>query len=504
MADWHLVFHHPVSMTLATCEQVLDSVVDAPVAVQIGELDGNPRDFYARPITMTGRRGDVLVGFTTSQSMLDARDPAPIITHANVTLSSETATFAARLATWRALRTAFAAAGARDRTPLSAAPIVDEADAAGEAATAMELRREISAALIEQAAVSASVTITSPRVDVAPILAAYQRAASISSVGLYDCGLQRLPESFSRFPNIEGLWLHEDALDASALRGLSLPKLTQLTVRSKALRRVTKDELAGFPSLEVLRLSDSPLESLDPAIIDVCPKLIRVYVENTPLEKDDAAMAELRARWPRMLWRYQDGYVQPPRPLAIKAPARPLPPARRAAATRGATRPQRPSIEQGVLRLITPQSIEEVSALLASGEYRGAVKLVVAHTTIGDAVARLVATSRAFPALVELYLGESGLTNAGVRALARKAVGLDALSEIDLGAAPGGREPGGISDTAARELALSPRLPALTRITRSIEHHVYAEGAREGTDEVEVRRDDGRVVRSVIDHFVWP
>ena len=65
-----------------------------------------------------------------------------------------------------------------------------------------------------------------------------------------------------------------------------------------ALRRVTKDELAGFPALEVLRLSDSPLESLDLAIIDVCPKLVRVYVENTPLEKNAAAMAELRARWP--------------------------------------------------------------------------------------------------------------------------------------------------------------------------------------------------------------
>ena len=105
MADWHLVFHHPVSLTLATCEQVLNSVVDAPVAVQIGELDGNPRDFYARPITMTGERGDVRVGFTTSQSMLDASDPAPIITHANVTLSSATATFATKVAIWRALRT---------------------------------------------------------------------------------------------------------------------------------------------------------------------------------------------------------------------------------------------------------------------------------------------------------------------------------------------------------------------------------------------------------------
>lgn len=504
MADWRLVFHHPVSLTLATCEQVLDSVVDAPVAVQIGELDGNPRDFYARPITMTGERGDVRVVFTTSQSMLDASDPAPIITHANVALSSATATLATKLAIWRALRTAFAAVGARDRTLLSAAPIVDEADAAGEAATAMALRREISAALIEQAAVSANITITSPRVDIAPILAAYQSAASISSVGLYDCGLQRLPATFSRFPNIERLWLHEDALDASALRGLSLPKLTQLTVRSKALRRVTKDELAGFPALEVLRLSDSPLESLDPAIIDACPKLVRVYVENTPLEKNDAAMAELRARWPRMLWRYQDGYVQPPRPLAIKPPARPPPPAPRAAATREATRLQRPFFEQGVLKLITPQSLKQVRALIASGEYRSAVRLVVAYTTIGDAVARLVATSRAFPALVELNLGESGLTDAGVRALANRAVGLDVLSEIDLGAAPGGREPGGISDAAARELALSPRLPALTQISRSIEHHVYAEGAREGTDEIEIRRDDGRVVRSVIDHFVWP
>lgn len=134
----------------------------------------------------------------------------------------------------------------------------------------------------------------------------------------------------------------------------------------------------------------------------------------------------------------------------------------------------------------------------------GPVGAAAASTTVGDAVVRLVATSRAFPALAELNLGESGLTDAGVRALANQAVGLDVLSEIDLGAAPGGREPGGISDDAARELALSPRLPALTQVARSIEHHVYADGAREGTDEIEIRRDDGRVVRSVINHFVWP
>jgi len=136
--------------------------------------------------------------------------------------------------------------------------------------------------------------------------------------------------------------------------------------------------------------------------------------------------------------------VKPPRPFAIKPPARPPPPAPRAAATREATRLQRPSFE--------PQSLEQVRALIASGEYRSAV--------------RLVATSRAFLALVELNLCESGLTDAGVRALANQAGGLDVLSEIDLGAAPGGREPGGISDAAARELALSPRLPALTQIAR--------------------------------------
>ena len=91
-----------------------------------------------------------------------------------------------------------------------------------------------------------------------------------------------------------------------------------------------------------------------------------------------------------------------------------------------------------------------------------------------------------------------------MRAFATKAVGLDALATIDLGVAPSGRDPGGINDAAVEALAHAAGLPALTEISRSIEHHVYADDASDQTEVIEIRRDDGRIVKSVIGHFLWP
>jgi uncharacterized protein (TIGR02996 family) len=742
---WSLLFHHPEWLSLGACEQVVGIFVGGPISVKIGELEGNPRDFYTRPITITGQRGELRVELTTHQALRGPDEPEPRISSVNVALRSETATFAARLAAWRALTHGFAQVGAHDITlSYNGATIVDDAEAAGERETAAQLRAEIAAALTDQASRTASCYIRSPRIDVEPILAAYPHPERIVSFGLADCGLQALPANFARFPNIERLSLEEDAFDGSVLRGVSRPRLEWLTLGGKGLRRITRDDLAGFPALEVLSCIHSPLAELDPGILDVCPKLVRVYVDGTPLAADERAMARLRTSWPRMLWRYDDGHAAPPRPAMTAPPARPAPPApppppfvvapvdptlrpffaailaareddaprlalaqflvdrgdprgeqiRRACElaaldlddptasqlaarcqampqfsffsgtrypfltnhpprrgfvetiecsirdfiaygeqlmqdapileylARGAAgegpllaacptlarlrrldlrwyddraaivasphlqgtlhelrlpvrlasagdvaalagdlgalsalrrltltgtltkdavpslvelvesrglerlelqfctlspttiletlwaelgdervRPRRVpriALADGVLALPNLSSAEQLRALLATGEYRSAVELRLGHSSIGDALVAVIASSRALPALRELNLGGSNITDAGVHALAAQAVGLDALARIDLGVAPGGREPGGVSDAAAEALARSPRLPALTRIDRSIEHHVYAADARDDAEIVEIRRDDGRVVESVL------
>ncbi len=163
----------------------------------------------------------------------------------------------------------------------------------------------------------------------------------------------------------------------------------------------------------------------------------------------------------------------------------------------------RPRFEDGVLDFDSPSfSLERIRALIETGEYRGARELRLRYGDQADALVRLVATSRAFPALVTLLIGSGGLTDRGVRALAAEAVALDHLEDVDLG--EGERDELRISDEAVEALARSPRLPALRKITRGIEHHVYRPGAREGTDVTRIERADGRVVESVLQHTVWP
>jgi uncharacterized protein (TIGR02996 family) len=583
-------------------------------------------------------------------------------------------------------------------------------------------------------------------------LRAYQDPERIVSVILADCRLQALPHGLTRFPNIETLDLQEDAFDGSVLRGLALPRLAQLRLSGRSLRRVAKEDLAGFPELEVLILTDSSLEALDPEIVDVCPRLRRVYVQNTPLRDDRPAFEALRARWPRMAWSYHDGIPEPP-PVPVAPPiwvAPPPPPPvvqtpidpalapffeailaapdddapRLALATfltaRGDARgeqialacelaklelddPRRPalanrcqamtqfaffsgtryefvrnarprrgfiesiectipqfvanaellmrdapirgytpfdfprvdgdggllaacpalaalqalglqyvapadraailaspylttlqtltvqlelasaseveafaaelrplgglrrvvlmgslsqpavaslialvaeraleldvqgctlkptdlletlwrelgervwprrlprvSFEQGVLDLYEARfRLEQIRALIATGDYRGAVELRLGATTIGDAFAAFLATSGALPALVELAIGGARISDVGAHALAADAVGLDALATIHLGEVPKADDAarGGVSDAAVEELARSPRLPALRTITREVTHRAYAAGAREETETFEIRRGDGQIVTSKLFHGIWP
>ena len=149
MADWQLSFRHPGSgsLEIATCEQlVTDSVGN--VTTEVGELSGNPRDFYSRSITIRGQRGDLKIELRADQGMRGANEPEPIISRVYLLVS---APYATKLAAWQALTTAFAKIGWIDDTLTSAAPIIDDATAAGDTSTVARIRAESAAALIEQA-----------------------------------------------------------------------------------------------------------------------------------------------------------------------------------------------------------------------------------------------------------------------------------------------------------------------------------------------------------------
>jgi uncharacterized protein (TIGR02996 family) len=164
----------------------------------------------------------------------------------------------------------------------------------------------------------------------------------------------------------------------------------------------------------------------------------------------------------------------------------------------------------GVLDLSAAQlSAGEIRALIDRGEYRSAHKLVLTNNRIGDHGVAHLARSGAFPSLTELQLADTRLTDAGARLLAHQAVGLEHLEHLELGDVPaegsdiGARDKSGVSDAVVRELARSPRLPALRSITRGKEYRHRIDG-REGREVVPIQRDDGRVVESIILHTMWP
>ena len=306
MADWSLTFGETRPITIEMCEHVLSGVAGGPVNTDIGEFTGNPRDGYIRGVTITAQRpgGEMRLEMRLTQSERGPGDPLSHTSIGIVTLHAPAASFATKLATRHALRDALADIGCTDHTLVSMpAPIVDEAEAAGETATAARLRADITAALVAEAPSCRHVSLMSTRAeDIEAVLAAYVDPQAIRTVIFHDCGLNALPAGFARFPNVESLTFVENDIDGRALRGVSLPSLTNLYMGGSGIRQMSRADLAGFPMLARLLLQESQLRELDPDIIEVCQKLRRVLITNTPLARDARKIAALRARWKDVAW----------------------------------------------------------------------------------------------------------------------------------------------------------------------------------------------------------
>lgn len=303
LSDWSLSFRASQPFTLEACTRAL-SAIAGPVTADIGELVGNPRDFYSRSVSLAAQSRTRNVAMSISQAMMGDDDPNPINSIGSVTLRDAPGeSFATRLATWQALRDALANLGCADITLTGyPAAIVDDAVAAGDAATAARLRADITAALIAEAPAWRHVHLSSTRVDdIERVLAAYIDPLSIRTLILSRCGLRSLPAGCARFANTETLTFVEPDIDGTALRGVSLPRLESLDLSGSGVRQLGRDDLAGFPSLTGLYLQGSQLALLDPDIIKVCPSLRRVIVTNTPLERSENALADLQAQW-RVTW----------------------------------------------------------------------------------------------------------------------------------------------------------------------------------------------------------
>ncbi len=158
--DWYLYFRQTrptviegfaltsEPILLAEYVQALAAAARAPVTTTAASYSGNPRDFYSREVTLTATCEErIQVELRAQQSALGPDDPAPILGDTlQVVLRAPLASYAAKLATWCALRDELAKVGCVDRTAeLKPTAIVDEARAAGDAETATRLAGEIAA-----------------------------------------------------------------------------------------------------------------------------------------------------------------------------------------------------------------------------------------------------------------------------------------------------------------------------------------------------------------------
>lgn len=295
---WSLRFRAAAASTASQVEEAVAATTGATTTTLRGDWSGNPRDFYVRSVEIRAVSDDTTrlsVSFAEDAYAPDAPPDGP--TH--VGASVEGGTVGARLALWERLAEALAARGFADVT-LEGSPgsIVDDLEAAGERARAAAMREAITAALVRIVPAHGSVTLVGTRPDdLGAVLRAYARPEGMITVALVQLGLCVVPPELARFGHAKLLSL-EDPYEHDALRGWSFPRLEHLSLTRTKAPRLDAEDLRAVPALSFLSLAGSPIEALDPAIRTSCPHLARVGLWDTPLAKDAARIAALRAAWP--------------------------------------------------------------------------------------------------------------------------------------------------------------------------------------------------------------
>lgn len=318
MGTWYLSFRSAEPLTLAAWAQLFAEIV-GPVTTTASAWAGNPRDFYSRTIQLGAPRACMTLieharGVDDPEASID---PGPSIVIAD-------GPFAEKLALWSALRSALARAGCREQIlPGRGAVIVRDAEAAGETALAARLRAETVAALVADPGFH--ISLDSLRLaEMETVLAAHPRPETVTSLALTRCPASQL---LARFSGIEGVALAEmraddielvlgvhprpEVLHSIGLHACDMHALPDAFARFPNLERFSMDtgirelaqaDVANKSHLVLLDFEHSPIEVLDPDIIEVCPHLHRVFLFGTPLSKDQAKMDVLYGRWPGVEW----------------------------------------------------------------------------------------------------------------------------------------------------------------------------------------------------------
>ena len=301
IVEWWLCFRALSPVSSNEVEAALEAVVGPPQK-RIGEWSGDPRDGYGRQVTLVAHTSAVTLTVTFSESCQAMEGPLLAGTESlRITLASSLDPVP-RMAIWAALRTRLAALGYEDFTLAeSPGPIVLDLEARGESALAAKLRKETTDALMRVVPGYRHVSLGHTRPDdMDAVLSAYLRPEAIVSASFSHCGLETLPAQLARFPSLRTLFLDEESLAPTCLRGWSFAALESLSLSALRLSALTASDCVGFPALTTLFVSDSPLAHLAPEVVEVCTSLRRVVLTRTPLASDAVRLGHLRAAWPQV------------------------------------------------------------------------------------------------------------------------------------------------------------------------------------------------------------
>lgn len=142
MTNWYLTFAPTKPITLEVAGRVLAAVTRVPVDKVVGELNGNPRDYYWRTITLIAEppAEGLRIEAAFCEDLRGEGDPAASIELRSVTLRDwPEARYAMKLGIYHQLVHAFAALGCSDHTGPSPSILAD-AERAGDTATAARMR----------------------------------------------------------------------------------------------------------------------------------------------------------------------------------------------------------------------------------------------------------------------------------------------------------------------------------------------------------------------------
>ncbi len=301
--NWYLRFRTHGSPTLEAVEHALGTSIGAAAQRTFLEWEGNPRDGYDRQIESVIARADGCVTYTLKlvQQALDTGDPPPPdVRSLSIRLCAPDHSAVETLADWASLREALASLGYEDTTLAGwPAPIVDALESEGQHALAAKMRSDITAALVREIPHIRHVALSSTRPDdINAVLRAVVRPEDIVSLSIGDCELTELPEALSLFPGLTNLALNEARIGPSALRRLSFPCVTWLSLNNSCATRIEPEDFRGFPAVSALFVCDTPVEYVSSALTRAMPSLGLIVLKGTPFSRDRARVEALRRDWP--------------------------------------------------------------------------------------------------------------------------------------------------------------------------------------------------------------